>query len=64
MPEELNRTVTDHLADLHFTPSKTATSNLLSEGICSSKIFEVGDIMYDVALHYSSDVKKKLERIY
>jgi len=46
MPEELNRVVTDHVADLLFAPSDTAKENLRNEGITSG-IFMVGDLMRD-----------------
>lgn len=50
MPEEINRLVTDALADLLFTPSADADDNLLREGIDQSKIRRVGNIMIDALL--------------
>ncbi len=50
MPEEINRLVTDSLADLLFTPSEDADENLLREGIPESKIKRVGNIMIDSLL--------------
>jgi UDP-N-acetylglucosamine 2-epimerase (non-hydrolysing) len=47
MPEEINRLVTDVLADMLWTPSKDAGDNLLKEGICPDKIQLVGNIMID-----------------
>jgi UDP-N-acetylglucosamine 2-epimerase (non-hydrolysing) len=47
MPEEINRIVTDHLADYLFTPSADADVNLMKEGIDSQKIFCVGNVMID-----------------
>lgn len=47
MPEELNRIVTDHLADLLWTPSADGDENLLKSGIDKSKIIRVGNIMID-----------------
>ena len=47
MPEELNRIVTDHLADLLWTPSPDGDENLLSSGIDAKKIVRVGNIMID-----------------
>lgn len=47
MPEEINRIVTDALADLLFTPSRDATDNLIKEGISRGKIKLVGNIMID-----------------
>jgi len=47
MPEEINRLVTDTLADLLFTPSRDADENLIREGIPREKITCVGNIMID-----------------
>ncbi len=47
MPEEINRVVTDSLADLLLTPSEDADENLLREGIPAIKIRRVGNIMID-----------------
>ena len=47
MPEEVNRLVTDQLADLLFTHSEDADMNLIREGILSEKIHRVGNVMID-----------------
>ncbi|MBW1793369.1 MAG: UDP-N-acetylglucosamine 2-epimerase (non-hydrolyzing) [Deltaproteobacteria bacterium] len=47
MPEEINRLVTDALADILWTPSPDADENLMREGISSDKIHRVGNIMID-----------------
>lgn len=47
MPEELNRLVTDVLADVLWTPSPDADENLAAEGIPASRITRVGNIMMD-----------------
>ena len=47
MPEEINRMVTDVLADMLWTPSKDADENLINEGISSERIKLVGNIMID-----------------
>jgi UDP-N-acetylglucosamine 2-epimerase (non-hydrolysing) len=47
MPEEINRLVTDQLADLLFTPSKDGDENLAREGIPREKIRLVGNVMID-----------------
>jgi UDP-N-acetylglucosamine 2-epimerase (non-hydrolysing) len=47
MPEEINRVVTDTLADLLLTPSRDANDNLLQEGIAPEKIRFVGNVMID-----------------
>jgi UDP-GlcNAc3NAcA epimerase len=54
MPEEINRVVTDHLADLLFAPTETAVANLRREGVAEAHIHRVGDVMYDAALHYGA----------
>lgn len=53
MPEEINRVLTDHAADLLFTPTYTATRNLSDEGISGDRVRQVGDVMYDAAIYYS-----------
>lgn len=50
MPEEINRILADHCADLLLTPTQTATRNLCIEGVPEGRIAEVGDVMYDTAL--------------
>ncbi len=50
MPEEINRLVTDALADLLLTPSADADENLLREGIPAAKIKMIGNIMIDALL--------------
>jgi len=50
MPEEINRLVTDALADLLLTPSADADENLLREGVPAAKIKRVGNIMIDALL--------------
>lgn len=52
MPEEINRIVTDALADLLLTPSEDADRNLLHEGIPEHKIRRVGNIMIDTLFHF------------
>ncbi len=47
MPEEINRLLTDQVADLLFTPSRDGDANLLREGIPAEKIFFVGNVMID-----------------
>jgi UDP-N-acetylglucosamine 2-epimerase (non-hydrolysing) len=47
MPEEVNRIVTDRLADLLFTPSADGDQNLQAEGVEVGKIHFVGNVMID-----------------
>jgi UDP-N-acetylglucosamine 2-epimerase (non-hydrolysing)/UDP-GlcNAc3NAcA epimerase len=48
MPEELNRVLTDHAADLLLVPSEVAAANLAREGVAGA-VEVVGDVMVDVA---------------
>jgi UDP-N-acetylglucosamine 2-epimerase (non-hydrolysing)/UDP-GlcNAc3NAcA epimerase len=48
MPEELNRVVADHLAELLLAPSDSAAANLAREGV-AGEVEVVGDVMVDVA---------------
>src|SRR5262249_6203493 len=47
MPEEINRLVTDVLADVLWVPSRDAIDNLVAEGIPDSRVEFVGNIMID-----------------
>lgn len=52
MPEEHNRVLADHCADILFCPTQTAVENLKREGITSG-VHLVGDTMYDAVLEFS-----------
>ena len=52
MPEEVNRIVTDCLADLLLTPSTDGDENLLKEGVPREKIHFVGNIMIDTLMRH------------
>jgi UDP-N-acetylglucosamine 2-epimerase (non-hydrolysing) len=47
MPEEVNRVLTDRLADLLLTPSRDADENLLAEGVPPDRIVFAGNVMID-----------------
>jgi UDP-N-acetylglucosamine 2-epimerase (non-hydrolysing) len=47
MPEEINRLVTDQIADFLFTPSADGDENLRAEGVAADKIYRVGNVMID-----------------
>jgi UDP-N-acetylglucosamine 2-epimerase (non-hydrolysing) len=51
MPEELNRLVTDHIADVLLAPSPDAVDNLRAEGIKPASIHFVGNLMIDTLVH-------------
>ncbi len=58
MPEEINRMVTDSLADYFFTTTQWATENLLHCGITEDRIFKVGNIMIDTLIDNMNRFKK------
>lgn len=58
MPEEINRIVTDSLADLLLPPSEDAVDNLLSEGHHHDQIHLVGNIMIDTLESFRPMVEK------
>lgn len=65
MPEEINRIVTDALADYLFTTEESANLNLIREGVDPGRIFYVGNVMIDTLRHWQaqaahSTILKKL----
>lgn len=58
MPEEINRILADRVSSLLFCPTETAVKNLRAEGI-SNGVYNVGDVMYDVALFYRDRAKRQ-----
>lgn len=62
MPEEINRLVTDRLADLLLTPSRDADENLRREGIDEAKIVFVGNVMVDTLFHGLARARQELMR--
>ena len=60
MPEEVNRILTDQISDVLFCPTETAIANLNNEGFGNKncQVINVGDVMYDAALYYSSKSRK------
>lgn len=57
MPEELNRILTDQLADRLFSSTDAATANLRHEGVPDELIHQVGDVMYDAALIFGDKAR-------
>lgn len=56
-PEEANRIITGHLADIHFCPTESSRQNLLQENISSDKIFVTGNTIIDALF----EVLKQIE---
>jgi len=50
-PEEINRVLTGHLADLHFAPTSRAAANLIAEGVPQTRIHVTGNTGIDAVLY-------------
>jgi UDP-N-acetylglucosamine 2-epimerase (non-hydrolysing) len=62
MPEEINRTLTDRLADLLLVPSRDAAANLLAEGLAPERVIFVGNVLID-SLHHAPRSTDALARL-
>lgn len=62
MPEEINRLVTDRLADLLLTPSRDADAQLRKEGEPDGEIVFVGNVMIDTLLYSLQAARKTAYR--
>ena len=58
VPEETNRKIVDHTADINMTYSDIAREYLLKEGLPADQIIKTGSPMYEVLNQYLSDIKK------
>lgn len=58
MPEEHNRVLTDHCADLLLCPTENAVVNLAREGVTKG-VYWVGDTMYDAVLQFSAAARER-----
>ena len=66
VPEETNRRIVDHTADINLTYSSIARDYLLAEGLPADRIIKTGSPMFEVLNHYmpqidASDVLSRLE---
>jgi len=61
-PEEMNRVIADHLADLHFAPTERARQNLLREGIPEERILVTGNTVID-ALYWVTEMSPDAETV-
>lgn len=57
-PEEMNRQITSRIADIHFTPTKQTTQNLLQEGIATNCIVETGNTVIDALFWTLQKIRK------
>jgi UDP-N-acetylglucosamine 2-epimerase (non-hydrolysing) len=55
-PEEINRVIASHLADLHFAPTPQSRLNLLREGITPSHVIVTGNTVIDALFHVRKQV--------
>jgi UDP-N-acetylglucosamine 2-epimerase (non-hydrolysing) len=62
-PEEANRVLTSHLADLHFAPTMTSRENLLKEGIRAERIFITGNTIIDALFIALEKIKESSPNI-
>jgi UDP-N-acetylglucosamine 2-epimerase (non-hydrolysing) len=62
MPEEINRVVTDSIADYLWTPSVDGNENLLREGVDPAKITMVGNIMIDSLVMMTPAIREEKTR--
>src|SRR5437764_3710325 len=60
MPEELNRVLSDHVAELLLCASETAEENLKAESV-TGRIEVVGDVMVDVAMRWQPRARRNAE---
>ncbi len=58
MPEEINRELTDSIADFLFTTEESANENLRREGISEDKIHFVGNVMIDTLLRHKQKAEE------
>ncbi|MDD5428464.1 MAG: UDP-N-acetylglucosamine 2-epimerase (non-hydrolyzing) [Candidatus Omnitrophica bacterium] len=63
MPEEINRVITDSIADILFTPSEDADKNLLREGVSPRNIHMVGNVMIDTLVRMLPRAKDRFKEI-
>jgi UDP-GlcNAc3NAcA epimerase len=59
MPEEINRVVVDHVADLLFAPTALAVENLAREGVPTNRVHRSGDVMYDASIHFGHQATQR-----
>tara|TARA_R110002020_G_scaffold276833_2_gene492140 strand:+ start:10794 stop:11924 length:1131 start_codon:yes stop_codon:yes gene_type:complete len=58
VPEEINRRIVDHTADINLTYSDIAREYLLSEGIPADRVIKTGSPMFEVLQHHSDSIAR------
>ena len=61
-PEEINRTITGHIADFHFAPTEVSKANLLNEGVSDSNILVTGNTVIDALMYSLEKVNREKEK--
>ena len=56
VPEEINRRIVDHIADINMPYSDIARDYLLAEGIHPQQIIKTGSPLYEVLSHHKNDI--------
>lgn len=66
VPEETNRRIVDHIADINLTYSDIAREYLLREGLPADRVIKTGSPMYEVLASRKDDIKESdvLDRLY
>ena len=57
VPEEINRRIVDHSADINLPYSSIARGYLLAEGIPADRVIKTGSPMYEVLMHYRAGIE-------
>ena len=65
VPEETNRKLVDHLADINLTYSDISRAYLLREGLPPDQIIKIGSPMFEILNHFSNQIEnsKALEKL-
>lgn len=63
MPEEINRLMTDQIADMLFTPSQDGDENLAREGVAREKVHLVGNVMIDTLVRLLPEAESLWPRL-
>jgi len=58
VPEETNRKIVDHIADINLVYSDIAREYLLREGLAADRIIKTGSPMFEVLMHYLPKVER------
>ena len=58
VPEEINRRIVDHTADVNLTYSSIAREYLLAEGFPADRVIKTGSPMFEVLSHYQDSIRR------